>query len=111
VEKRVNIANKYISALSQVNGLKLPQIKKGSKPSWVRFPIRVPNKIDFFRQLSGDGVDLAWTFSYSCADKYGEKMRLNSREAAEHVLDLPIYPAMSEHDIIKVIQKVKYAAK
>ena len=95
--------------LSKVKRVKLPKIKKGVKPAWVRFPIMTENKLIFYKRLSANGVDLAWTFSYSCSSEYGDRLTPNSLEAANHVLDLPIYPNLINDDIDKIIREIKNA--
>ena len=109
VQKKKNIGDKYLKLLSGVKSLILPKIKRGITPAWERFPIRVEDRLNFFRNLSGNGIDLAWTFSYSCAKEYSQNNAPNTLHASEHVLNLPIYPDLDNNDIIKIVEKIKYA--
>ena len=75
-------------------------------PAWARFPIRVKNKKVFFEKMINQGIDLAWTFSYTCQGNNKRKF-INSEYAAETVLDLPIYPDLDTSSVEKIVMAVK----
>lgn len=96
IKKRNNIANIY---LKKINPKKagLPKIKSGITPSWARFPVRIKNREKFFKAMVKEGVDLAWTFNYTCPQEIGidSKDFPNATEASETILNLPIYANLS----------------
>lgn len=108
VLRRQEIANMYMSNLSGGNNIVLPKIQSNIYPAWTRFPVRVKNKKLFFEKCIKNGVDLAWTFSYSCPKEYKDmRAAPNALIAAKSVLDLPIYPNLSNMEIYKIISAVK----
>ena len=71
----------------------------------MRFPFRVTSgkKEDFYAGCVGKGLDLAFTFSYSCdTDRAGSPY---SWKAADTVLNLPVYSKLSHTDL-QTIKKV-----
>lgn len=110
VKKRNLIAKKYYQAVESDFRIDLPLIDKKRAPAWTRFPIRVNNKELFFKSMISQGVDLAWTFSYSCPEEYNVGSRFpNSRIASKTVIDLPVYPNLNDLEIEKIIKSVKNA--
>lgn len=110
VKKRNLIAKKYYQTLVSDSRICLPLIDKKETLAWTRFPIRVNNKELFFKSMISLGVDLAWTFSYSCPEEYNiGKQFPNSRIASKTVIDLPIYPNLNDLEIEKIIKSVKNA--
>jgi len=79
----------------------------------MRFPFRVKlgHKENFYKMCVKNGLDLAFTFSYSCDEN--RKMYPNSCIAAESVLNLPVYSRLTNNDletIKKVIKKTELHA-
>lgn len=108
IARREKVAQRYFSYLQDVEKIDLPKIKPGIRPVWARFPIRVVNKNNFFEKMIKQGVDLAWTFSYTCQG-INKRNFPNSEYAANTVLDLPIYPDLEVNDVDKIIRAVKRA--
>jgi perosamine synthetase len=96
VEKRVKLAQIYMKELSGHPNITLPVIHNCS-PAWIQFPIIVKDKAGFYNYMQHNGVDLSWTYRYSCAESYGFAAQCpNTQIAAKTVLGLPTYPSLSE---------------
>lgn len=107
LKKREKIAKIYLEGLRKVKDLDLPRVEKDSLPAWVRFPIRVKKREKFFRYMSKNGIDLAWSFNYDCGEIFQKKRLPNSQEAKQTVVDLPIYPDLSLKETRRVTFLVK----
>jgi dTDP-4-amino-4,6-dideoxygalactose transaminase len=93
--RRRRLAQIYTDQLAGHPYLTLPIIPEECVPSWIHFPIIVDDKQAFYKHMQRNGVDLGWTFRYSCADSFGLNGFPNARRAAETVLGLPTYPSLS----------------
>jgi dTDP-4-amino-4,6-dideoxygalactose transaminase len=71
----------------------------------MRFPVRINGgrKEDFYARCARMGLDMAFTFSYSC-DANMERYP-NSCRAAATVLNLPVYSKLSDKDL-QTIKKI-----
>ena len=96
LEERRRIAQIYTSNLAGYPQIEMPKVSDESSPSWIRFPIKVSRKHDLYRYMQSKGIDLSWTFRYSCADSFGLDGFPNARRAAQTVLGLPTYPSLSD---------------
>jgi dTDP-4-amino-4,6-dideoxygalactose transaminase len=97
VEQRRRLAQIYIEELSAHPDITVPTISDSS-PTWIQFPIMVKDKADFYHYMQRNGIDLSWTYRYSCAESYGLAGQFpNTQIAAKTVLGLPTYPSLSEH--------------
>lgn len=94
--QRRRLAQIYCQELSGLPGLSLPVTPEGSSPAWIQFPIQVGDKRAFYRHMQRHGVDLTWTYRYSCAESYGLDGFPNAQMAAKRVLGLPTHPSLSE---------------
>lgn len=75
-----------------------------SVSAWIQFPIILNKKEAFFRYMKSCGIDLNWTFRYSCADSYGAGNCPNAGNAAKSVLGLPIYPSLTIESATNIAQ-------
>lgn len=96
VEKKNKIANVYSEKINPEK-TSLSKVTNGTISSWERYPIRVKDSVNFFKKMTKKGVDMAWTFNYTCPEelKQDDKMFPNAREAADTVICLPIYKDLS----------------
>ena len=76
--------------------LRLPVFPDGASPAWIQYPIQVDDKESVYRHMQKKGVDLTWTYRYSCAESYGLNGFVNAHEAAKTVLGLPTYPSLTD---------------
>ncbi len=84
----------YADELRGVAGVAMPGVPEGAEPAWMQFPIFVKNKAACYRFLLKNGVDLSWTFRYSCAASYAVTKAPNAERAARTLLGLPTYPGL-----------------
>ncbi|BDG06319.1 DegT/DnrJ/EryC1/StrS family aminotransferase [Anaeromyxobacter oryzae] len=99
LERRRSIARRYEAAVAGVPGLAPLSIPEVFEPSWIQFPVRARDKAGFYRHMQREGVDVTWTYRYSCADSYGVQGCPVSRAAAATVLGLPSYPTLSDEQV------------
>lgn len=107
MEDRKNISSLYSESLSGSNAVEVPSYGKDKIPVFMRYPVRVKGrtKEEFYALLSKQGVDLAFTFPYSCdPDKNNSP---NSFTAASSVVNLPAYSSLSKNDISEIINSIK----
>ncbi len=111
--QRRKLAQIYASELANHPAITVPERLKDSKPAWIQFPILVKDKERFYRYMQGRGVDMSWTYKYSCADSFGYAGFPESRAAAQTVLGLPTYPSLTEaqaHRICAIASEYKEVA-
>ena len=91
--------SQVLATLPQISGsIASPQ----SEPSWTRYAVRVGDKVAFYRHMKQYGVDLAWSFDYTCSSAYDVSDQANCQAAAMQVIDLPLHAAVSRGDVGKV---------
>jgi dTDP-4-amino-4,6-dideoxygalactose transaminase len=109
IDGKKRIAAFYHQRLSSLPGLKLPELRPDRAPVYVRFPIRVGNKSSFYQSCARAGLDLAFAYSYVCAE---DAARFPvSRAAAESVLNLPIYSHLSDPSLERITAIVERALR
>jgi dTDP-4-amino-4,6-dideoxygalactose transaminase len=118
--EREEIAQRYISALSEINEIELPTIESNRKLSWHLFAIRLSlqrlniDRAEFIRELkrAGVGCSVHWrplhlhpyyrkTFRYRASD-----FPVATREW-KRLVSLPIFPGMRDEEIEHVINSIK----
>jgi dTDP-4-amino-4,6-dideoxygalactose transaminase len=96
VSARRRVARIYAERLSgNDNGVRVCPVPDGAEPAWTQFPVFVENKEECYRFFLEHGIDLSWTFRYSCAASYGMCRAPNSERAARTLLGLPTYPGLA----------------
>ena len=111
LNRRRKIAQIYQDNLSDIPGIKFPLIPENSSPAWIQFPILVSNKEKFYKYMQRNGIDLSWTWRYSCAESFGLDGFPNTQKAAKTLLGLPTYPSLTDEDahyICDVARKFKF---
>ncbi|MFH1850441.1 MAG: DegT/DnrJ/EryC1/StrS family aminotransferase [archaeon] len=100
--RRRSIADAYGRSLGGIIHL----IKEGEHtvPSYMRYPVLVTGKMDFYKEVLAKGVDLGFSFSYVCGDMKNLK---NTKKIAEQILNLPMRSALSDADVAAIIRAVK----
>jgi dTDP-4-amino-4,6-dideoxygalactose transaminase len=96
LERRRRLAQIYAEELHNHPEIDLIETVEKGAPSWIQFPILVKNKGHFYRHMQRQGVDMSWTYKYSCADSYGQKDFPGAQIAAKTVLGLPTYPSLTD---------------
>lgn len=109
---RRDLARIYADELRDVNGIAMLGVPDGAEPAWMQFPIFVENKEACYRFLLNQGVDLNWTFRYSCGVSYNVRHTPNADRAARTVLGLPTYPGLPEQEVRRICDLLRrYAEK
>ncbi len=96
LNRRNQIAQIYFEELSNLEYLRIPKYVKGSLPSWIQFPVLVDDKFAFYKHMQKHGIDVTWSYRYSCPDTYDMGGYANSQEIAKSILGLPTYPTLSD---------------
>lgn len=87
-------ANIYQQELSGCNQFILPYVPPDCEPSWIQYPLLVQDKNAFFHYMLGKGVDVTWSYRYSCPDTYGLGGFENSSKVAREIVSLPVWPGI-----------------
>lgn len=109
VKRRKQIMQYYLKELSSCRHIALPKWPVSAEPVLIRFPIRLlkGDKLEFYRHCASRGVDLGFSFSYSCASLAGDTSCPNAEKIKDQVLNLPFYSRLSDSDLKKVVNAVK----
>ncbi len=104
LQRRAEIAAHYLQSLEELDGLGLTVPPPHSFCSWMRFPVRIlhQDKRDFYLACLERGLDLGFTYAYSCSDQCR-----NSQLAARQVVNLPMNSNLTEGEVIKIIKVVR----
>ncbi len=102
LRRRRHIAEIYREILKDHPALQIPGIPDKSSPAWIQFPLVAPHKAGFYGFMQRNGIDLSWTYRYSCAEGFHQDGFPNARRAAETVLGLPTYPSLTDGEAERV---------
>lgn len=106
--RRRRIAEIYARKLQNLPALRLPAVDPASSASWIQFPVLVDDKRGFYRYMQIRGVDLSWSYRYSCPVTYGLGGFPNALRAAETVLGLPTYPSLTDDEARRIAEIARY---
>src|SRR3989449_1765027 len=104
LEHREFIANAYENSLSPC-GLRLPRVPAKAAPSYVRYPVWVEDRPTVIRALASHAVVGTWFTSVLEeaesleAAGYAPGSCPNAEQAAQHLINLPTHPRVSERDV------------
>lgn len=105
LKRRRKIAQIYHEQLGNQVGCLLPEIPASSSPSWLQFPLICDNKLAFYKHMQSEGVDMSWTYKYSCAESFGYSACPNAQIAAKKVISLPTTPFITDQQAYQVCAK------
>lgn len=121
LKQRDRIAQKYNQAFSEIKkpGFQIPVVKSDSVSAWAQYTLSVPNRDDFQKKLTEQGVptsvhyprimpDQPW-YKENTADPKAE-LKI-ARQAAQSVISLPMYPDMTEEVQQHIVKSVFNAIK
>jgi dTDP-4-amino-4,6-dideoxygalactose transaminase len=97
----------YEEELRGMEGVVVPGVPVGAEPAWMQFPIFVDRKAACYRFLLAHGVDLSWTFRYSCGASYKVRNTPNAERAARTVLGLPTYPGLPAQEARRICEVLR----
>lgn len=118
--RRREIAAQYSSAFAGIEGLELPLTEIGVEPSWHLYVIRVreaKRRDPFFDRLHAEGLGVQVHYPPVHLHPLFEDLgfRPGSCPVAEdfalRAISLPIFPAMGDHDLERVIEIVARCAR
>lgn len=115
IEQRDRIASNYTNAFSDLReyGVRPPRIVNGASSVWAQYTLWVPDRKKFQSALQDSEIPTAVHYPITMADQpaYTKTSVIHdisiARNAAEHVVSLPMYPDMTEETQNRIIQTVK----
>lgn len=103
--RRRKIAQIYRDRLANQTHWLLPEIPLSSAPSWIQFPMITESKLEFYKYMQSVGVDMSWTYKYSCAESFGARDCPNTQQAAKKVVSLPTTPFLTDEQADQICSK------
>jgi dTDP-4-amino-4,6-dideoxygalactose transaminase/uncharacterized membrane protein YbhN (UPF0104 family) len=103
---RQKIYSEYLNRLTGHN-IDLPPEDKAKEWAPIRFPIRVDNKLDFYKRAVAKGLDFAFSFTFIDSP---EEFSI-SHHLASSILNVPFYKDLTPEEFMTVIQILKDLAK
>ncbi len=99
ISRRRKIAAEYQKALKNLPMFQIPVIPPGVEPAWIQFPLLVKDKQDFYQYMKRRGVDITWTYRYTCAEEFPQQGCPNAERIARSILSLPCYPDLTDVEV------------
>ena len=100
--KRKRLAATYAEALTELPGVATCPVGPAADPCWMQYPVFVERKQECYQYMLRHGVDLSWTFRYSCGASYKASGKDNAERAARTSLGLPTYPGLRSRDARRI---------
>ena len=111
---RNEIANKYLSELSDISSISLPKIRKGNFHVWHLFVIRINRRDELMNHLRSNNIEYGIHYPIPIhrqnAYRNHTQFRKNFKRAdlySNKLLSLPIFPKMTKPEINAVISSLK----
>ncbi len=109
--RRGEIAAKYISALSSVNGILTPKTRQNAEHSWHKFVIRINRRDELQKYLFSRGIQtlvhyklpLPFEPIFACINPHAF---LKASEYSKTCLSLPIYAELENMEVDCIIEQV-----
>ena len=112
-DKRIKNAKLYNECLKDNNHITLPTIKENTKHSFHLFVIRTDKRNELSKYLNDNGIETAVHYPVSLVNMPAYSyLRIplsdypNSIEYQDKILSLPMYPELTEKQIIYVSEKI-----
>lgn len=116
VTQRQKLGDRYNKAFGEIkkDGFQIPIVKSDRKSVWAQYTLSVPNRDSFQKKLTEMGVASSVHYPLTMPDQpwYKEhtadpKAQIPvSRQAANHVISLPLFPDMTSEMQDRVIEAV-----
>lgn len=113
-QKRIENGNRLIKELQNVKNINIPADANEGENIYMSFALQVDNPKDFRKKLLQSGIDTHpgdKTFVTHLSSEDNSIECANAVRAINSMVHLPVYPQMSEADIIHVAEAVKEAAE
>jgi dTDP-4-amino-4,6-dideoxygalactose transaminase len=112
--KRQEIAKKYDSLLSNIEGLQTPKIFKNRKHVFHLYVLKVSRRNELMKYLNDNGVDTMLNYpkalpffpAYSYL-KHKHEDFPNAYNDSNQIISIPIFPEISDDQILYVASKIK----
>jgi len=105
LDRRRKIAKIYREQLANHAGWLLPEIPESASPSWIQFPMICDDKLAFYKYMQSQGVDVSWTYKYSCAESFGFNNCPYTQQAAKKIVSLPTTPFITDRQAYQICHK------
>ncbi|MGW4832035.1 DegT/DnrJ/EryC1/StrS family aminotransferase [Amycolatopsis japonica] len=113
-KRRAEIHARYTAALSSVDGLLTPAVREGADPVWHLYPLRVleGRRRALFDHLRGKGIGVQVNYIPAYWHPvfedlgYRRGMCPNAELYYSQELSLPLFPALTDADVDRVIDEV-----
>ncbi len=102
LSRRNAIVEIYQSNLEALKNVVLPSLPENSLPSWIQYPVLVNNKLGLYKHMQHNGVDVTWSYRYSCPETYSDQFFPNSLNIAKSIIGLPTYPTLTDQEADKI---------
>jgi dTDP-4-amino-4,6-dideoxygalactose transaminase len=111
-QRRIHIANRYLTELAGIEGLILPSVLKNAQPVWHLFVIRHVKRDELQAHLARQGIatQIHYPIPPHLTGAYCDKAVANlqlTEVLAKQVLSLPIGPHMSDEQVTYVIEQLR----
>lgn len=111
LEARRARAAAYGRELAGCADLEVCSVPAGAEPAWMQYPVFTARKEHVYRFLLRRGVDLNWTFRYSCGESYEGVTTPRANLAARCVLGLPCYPELPLEQVRRIAGLIREAVR
>ncbi len=105
LRRRRKIAMIFTEQLECNSHWALPEIPETASPAWIQFPLICHDKPGFYKYMRSKGIDVSWTYKYSCAESFGLDNYPISRLAAKKVISLPTSPYITDEQANEICFK------
>ena len=116
LEKRRQIADYYDRGLSNIDGLVIPKRIEGVKHAWAQYTMLVTKngvkRDDVVEALKERGINVAVFYPKGlheqvAFDQIGQNYLPNTEWVCDHVLNLPLFPELTEEELSRIVKSVK----
>lgn len=109
MERRREIARAYHHHLKNISGILLPPVM--DEATYSHYVIRVSKRREVMNALGKRGVQAGFLIEYSIPElsayaPYADKEYPNARVCARSVLNLPLYPQLSDRDLEHIVRSL-----
>lgn len=120
IKQRQTIAHKFNQAFSEIkmSGFQIPKLKSDRTSAWAQYTLQVPDRDSFQKKLTAVGIPTSVHYPRIMPDQPWYKAKFPqtsdfpvSRNAALHVISLPMYPDMTQAIQDTIITEVLKALK
>lgn len=114
VKRRNEIANSYLSELSNIEKIRLPKIRDGALHAWHQFVLRVEDRDSFIRHLNSKMISTGIHYPIPChlqpvfsKHPQGTPGELPLTEKlCNEIVSIPVFPLLRNEEVERVIEAV-----